>query len=156
MTLPTARDHDSPTVTQFSVFLENRVGQLLDLIRIFEGSDIRIFALSVVDSVDCAVVRMVFNDVSKARQIIRDHHFSFSESELVAVELPGPRALLKVCSALLAAEINIHYVYPLMPADPSRRILGLHVDDCETAVEVLTERDIRVVTQGQLSDSHQG
>src|SRR5216683_2297099 len=62
----TARGRDWPSVRQFNVFLENRVGALLQVVRLFETTDIRIVALTVVDSADCAIIRIVLSDPERA------------------------------------------------------------------------------------------
>ena len=64
----TARSRDWPSVRQFNVFLENRLGALLDVVRRFETSDNHIVSLMVVDSADCAIVRMVLSDPERARE----------------------------------------------------------------------------------------
>src|SRR6267142_1445626 len=87
----TARGRDWPSVRQFNVFLENRLGALLDLVRRFESSDIRIVSLTVVDSADCAIIRMVFSDTERAREIFEQAKLAFTESDLLVVELPDHR-----------------------------------------------------------------
>ena len=145
------RRHDFPSITQLSVFLDNRVGKLMNLVQALETSEARIIALSVIDSADCAIVRLVVDDVDAARRALRDQDFPISETELVAVELPGGKLGIKaMCSALLTAEINIHYVYPLMIHPADRRVLALHVDDYMTAIEVLQGHSFRVLSQGEI------
>src|SRR5438477_7328738 len=93
--LETAEAHDLPTVRQQSVFIENRVGQLLRLTRMFDQTDIRIVAVSVVYSVDCAIVRIIVDDPDVAQKVLADNDFKVSETELIVVSLPhGKRALL--------------------------------------------------------------
>ena len=58
----TMRGRDYPSIRQFTVFLENRVGQLLDVVRRFEGSHVRIVALTISDSTECALVRFLLSD----------------------------------------------------------------------------------------------
>ena len=73
--LETAEAHDSPTVRQLSVFIENRVGQLLQLTRMLERTDIHILGLSMVNSVDCAVIRMIVDDPDEAHQRFTESGF---------------------------------------------------------------------------------
>ena len=72
--LETAEAHDYPTIRQQSVFIENRVGQLLRLTKLFDQTDIRILAVSVVYSVDCAIVRMILDDPDNAYDEIGRAH----------------------------------------------------------------------------------
>ena len=93
------------------------------MVRRFETTDIRIVSLTVVDSADCAIIRLVLSDPERAREIFEQAKLPITESDLLVVELPdGPQPLLQICKALLAAEISIHYAYPLLvgPARPSR------------------------------------
>src|SRR5215204_6551522 len=109
----TARGRDWPSVRQYNVFVENRVGNLMAIVRRFETTDIRIVSLTVVDSADCAIIRMVLSDPERAREIFELAGLPITESDLLVVQLPeGTQPLLQICKALLAAEISIHYAYP--------------------------------------------
>ena len=66
----TMRGRDYPSIRQFTVFLENRVGQLLDVVRRFEGSHVRIVALTISDSTECALVRFLLSDPEQGREIL--------------------------------------------------------------------------------------
>ena len=85
----TARGYEPPFNTQFSVFLDNRVGKLLELVDVFDGHSIRLVGLSVIDSADHAVVRLITNDGEQARGLLRSHHMPYSESDILVVKLPG-------------------------------------------------------------------
>src|SRR5262249_31234088 len=101
----TMRGRDWPSVRQFNVLLENKGGVLLSLVRGFETTDIRIIALSVVDSTDCAVIRIVLSDPERALEIFHQAGLPVTESNLVVVQLPeGPQPLLHTFKALLTAE----------------------------------------------------
>jgi hypothetical protein len=149
----TARGRDWPSVRQFSVFLENRVGALMEMVRKFEASENRIVALSVVDSADCAIIRIVLSDPERARETFELSKLPFLESDLLVVQLPdGAQPLAKICKALLAAEINIHYAYPLMLGPHGRPALALHVDDHETGVATLSKQGFRIYTERDLDE----
>src|SRR5215471_9215745 len=85
----TARGRDWPSVRQFNVFVENRVGNLLSVVRRFETTDIRIVSLTVVDSADCAIIRMVLSEPERAREIFELANLPITESDLLVVELPS-------------------------------------------------------------------
>src|SRR5437868_15400181 len=98
----TARGRDWPSVRQFNVFLENRLGALLDVVRRFETSDNHIVSLTVVDSADCAIIRIVLSDPERALEVFRQHNLPITESDLLVVQLPdAPQPLLQICKALL-------------------------------------------------------
>lgn len=148
----TAEAHDVPTVRQQSVFIENRVGQLLRLTRLFDQTGIRILAVSVVYSVDCAICRMIFDDPDRAYDVLSQAGFQVSETELIVVSLPpGKRALLHTWAALLGGEINIHYVYALLVQPRGCAALAVLPDNIDQAVVVLRDRNFDILNQEDLS-----
>ena len=89
---PTMRGRNFPAIRQFTVFLENRVGQLLEVIRRFEGSRVRIVALSIHDSTECAFTRFLLSHPEQGREILERAGLPLVETDLLGVELPdGPR-----------------------------------------------------------------
>src|SRR5438128_2297982 len=84
----TARGRDWPSVRQFNVFLENRLGALLEVVRRFETTDIHIVSITVVDSADCAIIRLVLSDPERAFEIFEQAKLPFTESDLLVVQLP--------------------------------------------------------------------
>jgi len=150
--LSTLRGRDYPGVRQFSIFLENRVGALLDLVRRIEASGNRIVAMTVVDSADCAVIRLILSDPERASETLRLAKLAFFECNLLLVQLPqGNAPIGKVCKALLSAEINIHYAYPLMIGSASHRpVLAIHVDDQDTGSQTLEREGFTVLSESDL------
>ncbi|GMU23066.1 MAG: amino acid-binding protein [Phycisphaerae bacterium] len=139
-----------PTVRQLSVFLENRIGQLLRLTQAIESKDVRIVGLSIVDSVDFAVVRLMFDSPDDALEALEAEGFTVSVTELIVVVLPaGKRGLLTVWSALLSSEINVAYAYPLMPL-PAGPAIALSVDNREIAVDTLQRQKFIVLSESDL------
>ncbi len=148
----TARGRDWPSVRQFNVFLENRVGALLQVVRRFEATDIRIVSFTVIDLADCAIIRLVFSDPERALEILEQAGLAVTESDLLVVQLPdNPHPLPRICKALLAAEINIHYAYPLLVGPQGHPALALRVDDHELAVQTLTREGFTIFTERDFS-----
>jgi hypothetical protein len=149
----TARGRDWPSVRQFNVFTANRVGALLEVVRRFETTDIRIVSITVVDSADCAIIRLVLSDPERALEILEQARLPVTESDLLVVQLPeGPQPLLQICKALLMAEINIHYAYPLLVGPHGRAAMALHVEDHETAVNTLSRQGFVLLTENDLDE----
>ncbi|MBV8312817.1 MAG: hypothetical protein JO344_20735, partial [Planctomycetaceae bacterium] len=93
--LETLHGRTWPTVTQFSVFLENRVGQLMEVVRSFQGTKVKIIGLTISDSADCSILRLILSYPEQSREILALNKHAFAENELVAVELPNsPHALV--------------------------------------------------------------
>ena len=149
----TARGRDWPSVRQFNVFLENRVGALMQLVRRFETTDIHIVSITIVDSADCAIIRLVLSDPERAREIFEQAQLPITESDLLVVKLPpGRQPLAQICKALLAAEINIHYAYPLLVGPDGSAALALHVDEHETGVRTLERQGFTIFTENDFAE----
>ena len=148
----TARARDWPSVRQFNVLLENRLGALLELVRRFETTDIHIVSFMVIDSADCAIIRIVLSDPERALEIFQQAQLPVTESDLLVVRLPeGPQPLLKICKALLMAEIDVHYAYPLLVGPDGHAALALHVDDHETAAQTLSNMGFVLFTENDFN-----
>ena len=110
---PTMRGRNYPAIRQFTVFLENRVGKLLEVIRRFENSRVKIVAISISDAAECAFARFLFSHPEQGREILERAGLAIVESDLIGLELPDtPQPLLEICTALLQAEVNIIQAYP--------------------------------------------
>ena len=148
----TMRGRNYPTIRQFTVFLENRVGQLLEVVRRFEGSKVRIVALSINDATECAFVRFLLSHPEQGREVLERAGLAMIESDLIGIELPeGTQPLLQVCTALLQAEINIVQAYPLIVRPHGRPAVALMVDNIELAMETLDTKGFRMVTEADLA-----
>jgi hypothetical protein len=149
----TLRGRDYPSIRQFTVFLENRVGQLLEVVRKFEGSRVRIVALSISDSTECALVRFLLSDPEAGREILERAGLAIVESDLIGIELPQvPQPMLQMCTALLAAEINITQVYPLLIRPTGQPAVAVMVDNIEMAYETLQAKGFRIINEDELKD----
>lgn len=149
----TMRGRDYPSIRQFTVFLENRVGQLLEVVRKFEGSRVRIVALSISDSTECALVRFLLSDPEAGREILERAGLAIVESDLIGIELPStPQPMLQLCTALLAAEVNITQVYPLLVRPTGRPSVAVMVDNIDMAYETLQSKGFRIINEDELKD----
>lgn len=138
-------------VKQFSVFAENRVGRLHELASVLKANNVHIIALTVLDTTDSAIVRLIVDDPDKARELMINNDFPFCESDVLAVEIADEGDLQPVLSALLEAEINIHYVYTFLKRPGDRTALALNVEDADVAAQAIDKRGFRVLTQRDIS-----
>ena len=151
----TARGRDWPSVRQFNVFLANRMGALLDLVRRFETSQVVIVSLTVIETADCAIIRIVPSDYERGFELLRQARLPFTESDLLVVKLPdNGQPLLTITKALLTGEVNINYAYPLLTGvgPMGSTAMALHVDDFENAVHTLTGQGFTVFTENDLKE----
>src|SRR3954469_774461 len=148
----TARGRNYPSIRQFTVFMENRVGQLLEVVRRFEGSKVKIVALSIVDSAECSFVRFLLSHPEQGREILERAGLALIESDLIGVELPeGEQPLLRVCTALLQAEVNIIQAYPLFGRPHGRAAVALMVDNIEMGLDTLAAKNFTMLSEADLS-----
>ena len=149
----TMRGRNYPAIRQFTVFLENKVGKLLEVVRRFEGSQVRIVALSISDTSECAFVRLLLSHPEQGMEILERAGLAIIESDLIGVELPeGPQPLLGICTALLQAEINIIQAYPLLVRPRGRAAVALMVDNLEMAQETLAAKGFSMITEADLQE----
>jgi len=150
--LATMRGRDYPSVRQFNVFLENRLGGLLDVVRRFESTDIRIVSLTVVDSADCAIIRMVLSDPERAMEIFHQARLPITESDLLVVKLPDSnQPLVDISKCLLMAEIDINYAYPILVGPMGSPALAMHVADIEMASQMLERQNFTLFSEHDFS-----
>jgi hypothetical protein len=144
-----SRDRDP--IIQFSVFADNKVGRLNELVQRFGQRDIHIVALSQLDSTECTIMRFIPDYPEPAREMLRECGYAFSECPILAVEMASEADLKFVTSALVEAEINIHYLYPFVMRPRGRCALALNVEDNEFAATVLQARQVRCLTRGDVA-----
>ncbi|MCH2133688.1 MAG: hypothetical protein MK116_08050 [Phycisphaerales bacterium] len=143
----TAQGYRVPAVRQFSIFLENRVGRLLEVLHAFDDAvDVQLHSIAVMEASDYAVVRTIPDNADAARLLLRSAELNFSETDLLVVETTDDRPLSLLCQHLLGAEINILFMYPIMTDSPmsdgSR--LALCVDENEFAGQILLRKGYRL------------
>ena len=149
---PTAEKLNTPQVRQFSVFLQNKVGALLEVVKLLDESHVIVLALSIQDSSESAIGRMIVSDPERVTALFHEHDIPYSDCELLVVELnEGPGDLSRVLAALLMAEVNVYFSYPLLVRPHGRAVLAMHLDDSECASSVLAGEGFKLLTQGDLS-----
>ncbi|MEP6698139.1 MAG: acetolactate synthase [Verrucomicrobiota bacterium] len=143
---------DGPLVKQFSIFLPNKVGAMLDVVKLLHAHDTHVIALSISESTDSAIARIVVNDPQQVEDLFQAHNVPFGICEMVVVELREVATQLpKMLAALLMAEVNVHFTYPLLTHPRGFAALALHVDDTDCAMSVLHGEGFQTLSQGDIS-----
>lgn len=139
-------------VKQFSVLLPNRAGALASLVKLLRSATLEVVGLSVQDSRDATIARLVVTDPDLAEQIFVEKGIPHTTCELVVISLreSGPE-LLPVLDTLMVAETNIDFAYALMPSPQGHTLLALHVEDYDFAVGVLNNAGFKLICQEELS-----
>jgi hypothetical protein len=141
----------SDPVKQFSVFAENRVGRLHDLTGLLKAHNVHMIALTTLDTTDSSIVRMIVDDPDKARELMVNNDFPYSECDVLAVEISDEADLSVVLAALFEAEINIHYIYSFIKRPEGKSALALNIEDADVAAQALGTRGFKVLTQRDIS-----
>ena len=141
------------TIKQVSVFLENKPGRLANVLSALAREKVNITALSVMDSHEHSVLRLVTSDAARTSAVLKGLGTPHHETDVLLVELRNqPGALAHVCETLGAEKINIDYAYPLMIGPQGRAALALHVDDHETASTTLINQGFTLITENDLDE----
>lgn len=148
-----ARGYEHPRNIQFSVFIDNRVGQLLELIQVFDGQALSVAGINVIDSADFSVVRMITSRSELAQRLLERAGRTFSQTEVLVVDIDATPRLTELCAALLSVEINIHFAYPLLVRPAGHAAVVLHCDDRILAAEVLLKRRFQLLGENDLGEN---
>jgi len=141
-----------PLVKQFSVFLPNKVGAMLEVVKLLNSQHSHVVAISVSESTDSAIARIIVSDPEGVEQLFRENNVAFGMCEVVVVELREVATqLAKLLASLFMAEVNVHFTYPLLTRPRGLAALALHVDDNECASSVLTGAGFKILSQGEIS-----
>jgi len=151
MPVETSRARRPDPVIQFSVFTPNRLGRLHDFTRLLGSHGVHVLALTVLDTTDSAIIRCAVDDPDRARRLLVENDFPFTESELLVVEIDSATDLHRLMAALLEAELNINYLYSFIPHPQGKSLLGLNMEDNEMAEQALRRHQFRVLKQSDIS-----
>ena len=148
----TTQKMEGPLVRQFSVFLPNKVGAMLDVVKLLNAHNTHVVALSVSESTDSAIARIIVSDPEQVENVFKEHNIAFGVCEVVVVELREVATqLVKLLAALFMAEVNVHFTYPLLIQPRGQAALALHVDDTDCASSVLLGEGFQILSQRDIS-----
>jgi hypothetical protein len=142
----TLRNPGKDLIRQFVIYAENKVGWLNDFILMLKSDDIHILAISVLDTSDSSVIRIVPNFPKNLARLLKSQSISFTERNIIAVEMKNDESLHQVTQSLLRAEINIHYVYPFLHQPNNRPVLAIATEDEDTGEEALKAYQLNVLS----------
>ena len=138
-------------VLQFSIYADNKVGRLNEIIRLLSAGEVHIMAMSILDTTDSSIIRIIVDYPEEAKKLLKEHMFSFVISDLVVVELISITEIEKVTSALVQAEINIHYIYPFIFRPQNYSALAISLEDNELAAETLARHQLKLIGQNDIA-----
>ncbi len=134
-------------VEQLSIFLENRAGRLAEVTKVLASAGINIRALSVADTSDFGILRIIVSNNEKAKQILKGNGFTVKKTTVVPVEVEDkPGGLHKILEILREKDINIEYMYAFVQQSGKNAVLIFRFDRTEDALELLKENNIKVLS----------
>ena len=140
------------TIRQISVFLENKSGRLAEITAILAKADIHILALSIADTVDYGVLRLIVDQPEKAVQVLKESHCAVSQTAVIAFGLPKETgAFAKVAALLAEGGIGLEYCYAFNDYRKGKEAVGvMRVEDNEKALAVLKSGGVTIVSEQEI------
>lgn len=131
---------------QISIFVENKEGRLAEVTGILSSAGVNIRALSLADTTDFGVLRMVVNDTAKAEKALAQEGFKVGITKVIAVEIQDePGGLNRILTPLSDNEVNVEYMYAFSSSQIKNAVMIFRFDDPDKALRILEQNHIRVI-----------
>ncbi|XXJ19486.1 ACT domain-containing protein [Desulfovibrio caledoniensis] len=138
-------------VDQLSIFLENRAGRLAEVTRILSEAEVNIRALSLADTSDFGILRLIVSDFDKAKAKLKDAGFTVGRTSVVAVEVNDqPGGLNSILTMLQDAGINVEYMYAFVQQSGDSAVLIFRFDRTDQGIELLSKNNINIIPGDKL------
>ena len=136
---------------QISIFIENKEGRLAEVSAILRDAQVNIRALSLADTTDFGVLRLIVNDNDKATAALKREGFTVGKTQVLAVEVSDkPGGLNKVLDPLSEQDVNVEYMYAFANPQCKNAIMIFRFDDIEKAKEILGKNSIKVISSQEI------
>lgn len=133
-------------VEQISIFLENKSGRLAEVTDILAKSGINIRALSLADTADFGILRLIVNDTERAKEVLKEKGFTVGKTEVIAVEVPDrPGGLAGILNVLKEKGVNVEYMYAFVQKSKENAIIIFRFDEIDKAIECLIGAGARIL-----------
>ena len=138
-------------VEQISIFLENKPGGLSGVTKVLKDSDINIRALSLADTSDFGILRLIVDDVNKAKKVLNENGFAVGRTHVIAVEVPDkPGGLHSILELLTREGINVEYMYAFVERSGENAVIIFRFDNIDQAIEALLKAGFTVLKGEQV------
>jgi len=133
-------------VEQISIFIENKSGRLAEITRILGDAGINIRALSLADTSDFGILRLIVNDVDNAKAVLKEKGFTVNKTEVIAVEVPDqPGGLSAILQTLDADQINVEYMYAFVERCGGNAVIIFRFDETDRAIAALMKSNVNIL-----------
>ena len=138
-------------IHQITVFLENRSGQLAEITRLLADAGVDIRAISIAETADYGLARMIVDDSHKASSILLEHGDILSMTPVWAVEVPDrPGGLAEVLAVLAENHVDVEYMYSLFAHQEGKAYMVMRIHDEPRFLSTLGDRKIKIMTKAEL------
>ncbi|PHV70830.1 acetolactate synthase [Sporanaerobium hydrogeniformans] len=136
-------------IEQLSVFIENKSGRLYEVMAILGDANINVSALSIADTSDYGIVRLILSDPGEGLKLLKEHDFSVQKTPVICCKVPNtPGGLKKLLTYLTEDNISIEYMYAFSVGDDASIIL--RTEDCQKAIESLSHHKMELMSASQI------
>ncbi len=136
---------------QISVFLENRKGRLWKAMNVLATSGINIRALSIADTSEFGILRMIVPEPDKAQEVLEKNHFVVKVNDVVAVEVPDePGGLDHILGILTQSDINVEYLYAFVEKNEEKAIVVIRTEDVDAGISALEDSEVTILTPDEV------
>ncbi len=133
-------------VEQISIFLENKAGRLAEVTAILRDANVNIRALSLADTTDFGILRLIVNNNQAARDALKKEGFTVGTTDVIAIKVnDSPGGLNDVLDPLTAKGINVEYMYAFANPQGNNAIMVFRFDDLDRAISILNEKSIKII-----------
>lgn len=140
-------------IEQISVFLENKSGRLAEVTELLGRNCINIRALSLADTADFGIFRLIVNDPEQAARVLKENGFTIGRNEVVAVVLPDvPGGLASILSLLRGRDINVEYMYAFVQKCEGNAVVIFRFDEAGRAVDALRSGGVKMLSAGDMQN----
>lgn len=142
------------TIKQFSIFVENKQGKMAEVTRLLADAGIDLRTLSLADTRDFGILRIIVNDPDKAEALLHENGWAFKVTSVIGIKVPDvPGGVASVLEALNDADLNVEYMYAFVNRTPGRADTIICVDDEDAALRALRNHGIEILTAEEAYDA---
>lgn len=139
-------------VEQISIFIENKSGRLAEVSGVLGDAGVNIRALSLADTSDFGILRLIVNDTDKAFKVLREQNFTVNITEVIGVEVPdSPGGLSSILQILDKNNVNVEYMYAFVERSGDNAVIIFRFDNVDEAITVLTNNKIKIIESKKLT-----
>ena len=139
------------TINQLSIFVENKAGTVAEITKSIANAGVSIRALSVADTQEFGILRLIVSDVEKAKEALSENECVVSITKVIGVEIPDVAGgLSEVLQLMSENNINVEYLYAFITVSGQHAYVVLRVEDNDKAAKILSENGVKLVTQSDI------